>query len=355
MTRHVALGAVVFVAALVLLVGLASLPSSSPTQGTVSGSPVAAASTNPGPSGSSPSASSASASASAGASGPGAGSSNGAPPSGAAGSSSGVADAVLVGAGDIADCALPGDEATAKLLDGIDGTVFAAGDTAYQSGSAAEFRDCYSPTWGRLLARTYPVPGNHEWRTKDLAGYLGYFGTRAAPDGKTWYSFELGAWHVVMLDSECTKVGGCAADSAQGRWLKADLAASSATCTVAIWHRPRWSSGLHGDDGAVAPLWQILYDAGADLVLSGHDHDYERFAPQDPSGHEDRTRGIREFVVGTGGAALRPFRPRSAANSELRIGGVYGVIKLTLKAGSYDWQFLPTEGVVSDAGSGPCH
>ncbi len=200
-------------------------------------------------------------------------------------------NAVLVGAGDIADCRVEGDSATADLIAGIKGTVFAAGDDAYDAGTPKEFADCYGPTWGRFLERTRPVPGNHDWLTKDLAGYLGYFGSRAAPDGTSWYSFDAGSWHVVMLDSECLKVGGCGVDSAQGRWLAADLAASKAKCTLAIWHKPRWSSGFHGDIRSVGTFWDQLYAAGADLVINGHDHDYERFAPQDPSGHEDRTRG----------------------------------------------------------------
>ena len=177
-------------------------------------------------------------------------------------------------------------------------------------GSAADFRDCYAPTWGRHLDRTRPAPGNHDWETKDLAGYLDYFGERAAPDGKSWYSYDLGAWHVVVLDSNCTFVGGCGPESAQGRWLATDLKASSARCTLAIWHHPRFSSGEHGSDAVVWPFWDALYTAGADVVVNGHDHDYERFGPQDPAGREDKARGLREFVVGTGGGVLRDFPPR---------------------------------------------
>ncbi len=261
---------------------------------------------------------------------------------------------MLVGAGDIADCDLKGDEATATLLDGIAGTVFTAGDDAYPSGTAKQFTDCYGPTWGRHLDRTRPAPGNHDWETQDLAGYRGYFGERAGPAGTSWYSYDLGAWHVVVLNSECGKVGGCGSDSTQGRWLAADLAASSARCTLAIWHRPRWSSGEHGNDGSMGSFWETLYRAGADVVVNGHDHDYERFAPQDPGGHEDRARGIREFVVGTGGATLREFGT-TAANSELRVAGTYGVLKLTLKSNGYDWVFIPTSTDIGDSGSGPCH
>ena len=198
--------------------------------------------------------------------------------------------------------------------------MFAAGDNVYPDGTGQQFADCYGPTWGRHLDRTYAVPGNHDWHDKDLAGYLGYFGARGAPTGTTWYSVEAGTWHVVMLDSQCGKIGGCGADSPQGRWLAADLAASSARCTLAIWHKPRWSSGTHGDDTTSSPFWDALYDAGADVVVNGHEHDYERFAPQDPAGRADRARGLRQFVVGTGGAELRKFE-ETAANSELRVGG----------------------------------
>ena len=261
----------------------------------------------------------------------------------AAPTASSSADPVLVGAGDIADCALDDDSATADLVAGIPGTVFTAGDNAYPNGTADQFRDCYGPTWGRFLDRTRPAAGNHDWETKDLAGYVGYFGTAAEPKGVSWYSYDLGTWHVVVLDSDCSSVGGCGADSVQGRWLAADLASSTARCTLAIWHHPRFSSGEHGNDTDVAPFWRALYDAGADVVINGHDHDYERFAPQDPNAHEDRVRGIREFVVGTGGAALRTF-PTTAANSELRAAVAHGVIRLVLHPSSYEWSFIPTTG-----------
>jgi hypothetical protein len=263
-------------------------------------------------------------------------------------------DATLVGAGDIADCGLSDDTATAALVEAIDGTVFTAGDNAYGSGSADQFRDCYDPTWGTFKDRTRPAAGNHDWETKDLGGYLGYFGAAAAPDGTSWYSYALGAWHVIVLDSDCSNVGGCGADSPQGRWLAADLKASTATCTLAIWHHPRFSSGEHGNDGDVAPYWRALYDAGADVVINGHDHDYERFAPQDPDAHLDPDRGIREFVVGTGGAALRTF-PTVRANSQLRAAVAHGVIRLDLHPTSFEWAFLPTTGNLSDSGRAPCH
>lgn len=264
-----------------------------------------------------------------------------------------VPAAVLVGAGDIGDCSTDDDVRTAALLDDIPGTVFTAGDNAYGSGTAKQFATCYGETWGRHRERTRPATGNHDWRTEGLGGYFGYFGSAAqGPGGTSWYSYELGTWHVIVLDSECGKIGGCKLDSAQGRWLQADLAASSATCTVAIWHKPRFSSGRHGDHSSVRPFWTALHEAGAEVVINGHDHDYERFAPQDPAGAADPIAGIRQFVVGTGGTNLRSFRePRP--NSEVRL-VEHGVLRLTLQEGSYDWAFLSVDGEVGDHGTGIC-
>ena len=329
--RSIGLGVVAFSATLILLFGFASLISRS------AGSPsatVGATVTRPTPG--------ATSQANAGASASGY----------AAPSASG--DPVLVGAGDIADCGLDSGAATAALLDTIEGTVFTAGDNAYPDGSAAQFRDCYAPTWGRQLARTKPVAGNHDWLTTGLAGYREYFGEKAGPADASWYSFALGAWHVIVLDSDCVFVGGCLPGSPQGVWLDADLKASTAQCTMAIWHHPRFSSGEHGNDASVWPFWDALYRAGADLVVNGHDHDYERFGTQDPAGREDKAAGIREFVVGTGGAVLRDF-PTVAAHSEVRIPGTFGVIRFVLHPTSYEWSFIATSGEVADSGSGPCH
>ena len=334
---------VVFLATLILLVGLAVVaggraPASQPTGSAVAGG-------SSGGVGASSSASSASASP--------------LPPSGSASggvSASPSGEPVLVGAGDIASCALDDDEATAKLLDSIAGTVFTAGDNAYEDGSPEQYRDCYAPTWGRHKDRTRPAAGNHDWVTKNAAGYRDYFGAAGVnADGETWYSYDLGAWHVIVLDSDCAAVDGCGVQSKQGQWLGADLAATQARCTVAIWHHPRFSSGEHGNDADVGPFWDLLYAANADVVINGHDHDYERFAPQDPTGHEDRDRGIREFVVGTGGATLRDFATTPRPNSELRIAKIPGLIKLTLRQTGYDWNWLPTTGSVTDTGSASCH
>lgn len=264
--------------------------------------------------------------------------------------------AILVGAGDIAECDKDDDEATARLLDKIDGTVFTAGDNAYPDGTAQQFTACYAPSWGRHRDRTRPAAGNHEYHTPGAAAYFAYFGAAAGDPTHGYYAYDLGAWRVIVLNSECDQVGGCAAASPQVRWLRDELAAHPTACTLAIWHKSRFSSGdRYGDDATFGPFWEALYDAGAEVVVSGHDHDYERFAPQTSAGVPDPDRGIREFVVGTGGGSLRDFGTLSA-NSEVRHNEAYGVIKFTLLPGSYRWEFLPVPPATStDAGGDSCH
>jgi len=259
---------------------------------------------------------------------------------------------VLVGAGDIADCELDGDEQTAALLDHIPGTVFTAGDNAYSDGSAGEFSSCYSPSWGRFRSRTRPAPGNHDYKSSNAAPYFSYYGASAGPPGLGYYSYNLGAWHIVSLNSEISMKRG----SPQDRWLRADLAATKSKCTLAYWHSPRFSSGTeHGSDKSTEPLWQALYDHGADVVIAGHEHNYERFAPQTATGQADPDSGIREFVAGTGGADHYEFGP-PIANSEVRNGNTWGVLKLTLAPGAYKWQFIPVAGkTFTDSGSARCH
>ena len=264
-----------------------------------------------------------------------------------------AADPVLVGAGDIAYCRNSGDNRTADLLDAIPGRVFAAGDIAYPDGTKAQFRDCYDPTWGRWRLRTSPAVGNHEYHTSGAAPYWDYFGSRAGQRGKGWYGYDLGTWRIYTLNANCTEVG-CGAGSEQEQWLRADLAANPRACVAAVMHEPLFSSGQHGGNPAVRPLWEALDEYGADVVLTGHDHDYERFAPQTPEGVASAT-GIREFVVGTGGAPLRPF-PTVQANSAVREADTHGVLRLTLRAGSYDWLFVPIAGrTFTDSGTGACH
>jgi hypothetical protein len=263
-------------------------------------------------------------------------------------------DPVLVGAGDIASCRSTGDSATARLLDSIPGLVYTLGDNAYGSGTWAEFVYCYHPTWGRHRWRTRPAPGNHDYLTRGAAGYYRYFGQNAGDPSRGYYSYNRGAWHIIALNSNCAAVGGCYRGSRQERWLRADLAAHRTACTLAYWHHPRFSSGPHGGSSAYQPFWEALYDYNADVVLAGHDHLYERFAPQNARGDYAPYRGLRQFVVGTGGRSLYNFST-VRRNSQIR-GRSYGVLKLTLHARSYDWQFVPVPGsTFRDAGRGYCH
>lgn len=266
-----------------------------------------------------------------------------------------VADPVLLAVGDIADCASAGDEATGVLLDTLGGTIASLGDHAYLDGTAAEFADCYHPSWGRHRARTRPAVGNHEYRTPGAAAYYEYFGAAAGDAAKGYYSYDLGRWHVVALNSNCATVS-CAAGSAQERWLRADLAADDQPCTLAYWHHPLFTSGdHHGPAVETRPLYQALHDAAAEVLLTGHNHHYERFAPQDPKGRLDVAAGIRQFVVGTGGASHYGFGP-AKPNSEVRQAGTYGVLRMTLRDDGYDWLFVPEAGKsFTDAGTGTCH
>jgi hypothetical protein len=256
----------------------------------------------------------------------------------------------LVGAGNIASCDRDGDDATAALLDTIPGTVVALGDNAYPDGSAAAFA-CYDATWGRHRARTRPVPGNHDYGTPGAAGYFAYFGANAGAPAEGWYSYDLGAWHVVALNSNLPSGKG----SAQEQWLRADLAAHPRACTLAYWHHPRFYHGPGGRRQEVRALWDALIEHGADVVLNGHFHLYERYAPQTADGVADPVRGIRQFTLGTGGyghdAPHEPF-----PTLELRDAATFGVLRLTLRAGGYDWRFVPVAGgSFTDSGSAACH
>ena len=264
--------------------------------------------------------------------------------------------AEVVAAGDIANCSR-GAEKTAPLLDAYPAaTVATLGDHAYESGTPAEFRRCYAPTWGRAKNRTRPTPGNHEYATPGASGYFSYFGAAAGEPGKGYYSYALGAWLVIALNSNCGDVvGGCGEQSPQVAWLRSVLASHPRLCTLAYWHDPRWSSGTQGSQIHVDTFWRVLYDAGADVVLTASDHVYERFAPQNADGAADPARGIRAFVVGTGGATLGRFRGL-AANSEVRHADSHGVLKLALTQSGYQWEFVPGVGEsFRDSGAGPCH
>lgn len=265
---------------------------------------------------------------------------------------------VLIAAGDIANCnILGGAEATAKVVEAVPGTVAAIGDLAPPDGSAQAFANCYEKTWGAFKSRTRPALGNHEYHAAGAVPYFDYFGAAAGERGKGYYSYELGGWHVISLNGECKEIGGCGKGSVEESWLREDLRAHPAACTLAYWHEPLFSSGAaHGNNAAYRDFWEDLYQANATIVLNGHDHDYERFAPQDPAGRPDAKRGIREFVVGTGGNHQRPFSSQPQPNSEMRMTGTFGVLKLTLYAHGYQWQFLSEAGKnFTDSGAGKCH
>ena len=230
------------------------------------------------------------------------------------------------------------------------------GDQQYEDGSLDAFRQAYAKTWGRFKAITHPTPGNHEYYSSPSAdGYFTYFGAVAGPRPRGYYSIQVGQWHIISLNGNCNFIGGCAAGSPQERWLSADLASHRASCTLAFWHQPRFSSGFHGNDTTYADIWRDLYAARADVVLNGHDHDYERFAPQSPSGDLDQKWGITEFIAGTGGRSHDIFL-KVAKNSESRAAGTFGVLFLTLHSHGYDWHFTPSAGYLfSDKGTGKCH
>ena len=286
------------------------------------------------------------------------------PPTGGGG------EAVLVGAGDIAGCGTNGDEATANLLDNIPGTVFTLGDSVYEDGTAQQFADCYNPSWGRHKARTKPVVGNHEYHTAGGSGYYGYFRDAATPlqpgctsGCKGWYSYNTGSWHVIVLNSECSTSYQACNMSEMDQWLRADLAANPAACTVAMWHRPVLTIGPHNnDEGSLKPLWRILHDNNVDLVLNGHEHSYQRYAPLNREANGvDTARGIRQIVVGTGGKGLTTSS-RAGSTPGLEVwqdastANTLGVLKLTLRDGNFGWQFVPVAGKsFSDSGSGNCH
>jgi hypothetical protein len=262
--------------------------------------------------------------------------------------------ATLLAAGDIASCSSSGDEATAALLDGLAGTVITLGDNVYSSGTPQEFAECYEPSWGQHKSRTRPAAGNHDYQTSGAAGYFGYFDAAAGIAQQGYYSYEVGGWHIVALNSNCSRVGGCEAGSPQEQWLRQDLAAHPTACTLAYWHHPRFSFGNYGNDTRTQALWKALDEHGAEIVLTGHDHNYQRWAPRDANGAAD-PQGIRQFVVGTGGRshyALGSPPPNvEAFNSD-----TFGILQLTLHPTGYDWTFIPVAGKsFTDTGSDACH
>jgi hypothetical protein len=279
------------------------------------------------------------------------------------------ADPVIAAAGDIACDPLDSRfrdgtgtaqgchmQATGELLgDRRPGAVLALGDVQYGGRGPVDYWASYDPAWGQARAVTRPVPGDDDYDNADASGYFEYFGAAAGQPGKGWYSFDLGSWHLIGLNSNCHRVGGCEAGSPQERWLRADLAAHRNRCTLAFWHHPRFGSNEAGVDASLLAFWRDLHAAGVELVLNGHNHFYERFAPQDPAGRRDRSRGIRQFIVGTGGQQHHPVAS-AAPNSEVRNHTTFGVLQLTLRPGGYAWEFAPEAGgTFSDSGRGTCH
>lgn len=262
----------------------------------------------------------------------------------------------LVGAGDISSCSQNRDSATAKLLLRIPGTVFTLGDNAQGKGAWSEFKNCYRPTWGKYRVRTMPAVGNHEYRVAGARPYFTYFGARAGTPGKGYYSYDRRSWHVVVLNSNCDQVGGCGRRSPQGRWLRHDLANHTSRCTLAYFHHPLYASGTGSDTPEVRGFWRILYRHNADVILAGHAHRYERFRPITPSGEPDAGNGIRQFIVGTGGEPGGKQYGPDDPNMEVKNRNTPGVLKLTLRAGSYSWKFIPIAGkTFTDSGADQCH
>ena len=270
---------------------------------------------------------------------------------------------IVAAVGDIAckpNTPVGGDEcqmqATADLVaERYVDAVFLLGDLQYQDGTLVKFRQSFDESWGALTAPSYPVPGNHEYGTVGAKGYFDYFGSRAGEQGKGYYSFDLGSWHIVALNSNCGGAGGCSENSLQGTWLKQDLAAHQTECTLAFWHHPRFSSGrYHPGEVAVRSFWEILSKKGVDVVLNGHDHLYERFTPMRPDGTVDLEKGIRQFTIGTGGRSLYEFTT-VLPTSEARNDKEFGVLFLTLGETQYSWEFTTVDGTPFDAGSGICH
>ncbi len=271
----------------------------------------------------------------------------------------------FIGAGDISDCGHKDTQITADILSRFpDAAIFIAGDASNDQGTLRQFQKCFDPYWGHFKPGIRPAIGNHDYGPEGPMGYFSYFGAAAGEPGKGYYSYDLGlpskngAWHIIVLNSECPEAGGCTEGSPQEAWLKADLAAHPARCSIAIWHEPRFTSGIHGNYPIYTDFWKDLYAAGVEIILNGHDHNYERFAPQDPIGNADPQNGIREFVVGTGGAQLSPLRYLilRTANSQKAITGVYGLLKLDLSPDHYDWEFIAGSGnAATDSGSEACH
>jgi acid phosphatase type 7 len=280
----------------------------------------------------------------------------------------GKRDVTIIAAGDVVDCKADNDEKTAALIEKKNpDAVLALGDLTYPNGTLEEFASCYGPSWGRFRSKTRPSVGNHEYHTANAGPYYAYFCGTTGEAFRGYYSYDIGPWHMISLNTNCdldldlapgaaAEAGGCGPNSPQAEWLRRDLAANSKPCTLAAWHHPRFTTGGRGhrSEPKLADLWRILDDAKVDVVLNAHVHSYERFAPQDADGNARVGLGLREFVVGTGGRTLSAFAKTAAPNSEFRNDQVFGVLEMKLAETGYSWQFVDVDGVVRDSGSDQC-
>jgi hypothetical protein len=272
----------------------------------------------------------------------------------------GSGDPVINALGDIAACDpsyvyRDGQLLTEALASSLDGSILGLGDYVYPDGTPVYFTGCFDPVWSSIKPRIIPVAGNHEYQYSNAGGYYAYFGTSAGDPTMGYYSFNLGSWHLIALNSNCSFVGGCGVGSPQLTWLQADLAANTQKCILAFWHHPLYGSGKEGNTPEVIDFWQSLYTAHATLVINGHNHDYERFAPIDPAGNPDPVNGITEIVAGTGGKDHSPL-VQLQPNSQIFNDTDFGVLRLALHTDSYAWQFLPVAGATfTDEGIGKCN
>ena len=276
--------------------------------------------------------------------------------------------AVLIGAGDIGVCGLRGDEQTAALVDSIlkadsavhvESAVFTVGDNAYPAGLDRDFVRCFGPSWGdpkkRIMKLIRPAIGNHDYQSQRGAAYYRYFGVRAGPAFKGYYSYDIGAWHAIALNSEIAARGSLHERSEQEDWLRKDLRERGKLCTLAYFHRPLYSSGAHGSSLVMQSIWKILADGGVDLVINGHEHHYERFLPMNAAGVLDTLRGMEQIIAGTGGGDLTGIRSRKAPNSAVQIQGRWGALIATLGTDEYRTSFIDVDGDVWDPSGRKCH
>lgn len=277
---------------------------------------------------------------------------------------------VMIGAGDIGLCGSMGDDSTAAVVDsvlkadsaaGVENAVFTVGDNAYPSGTTEQFHRCFGTSWGDstkgIMKVIRPAPGNHEYETKGAAAYFTYFGARAGDRSKGYYAYDIGEWRAIVLNSEIVALSEFRVEDedAQEAWLRAELKTNAKKCTIAYFHRPLWASGTHGGHPEMVGFFQILHEAGVEMVLAGHEHHYERFAPMTPAGVVDTLTGITQIIIGTGGAELRGLRTPLARNSAYQIQGHFGVLKLTLGGGAWRSAFIDAKGRVWDPSGGTCH